>query len=146
MWKAGKLNLADSATFLEYFRLLYQSVGGEEKVLGYERSLQFEDAAKEFQMIDTQGETVVAPFGDAPNRVEDVRKQGINRRNLRRLQPFSVQLYPQEVSQLSKQGALTRLEEKLWIVTRGYEAIYSNRFGFAWQGGAVFGEPEQFIA
>lgn len=145
MWQEGRLDLTQPATFKEFFRRLYQvSEQDTAAVMAAERAQRFEDVASLFRMIDEVGETVVARYGQWAERVEDIRRYKISRLGMRRLQPFLVKLYPKEIVTLQEVGALERVEETFWVVVPGF-AVYSDRWGFGWQGG-VQAEPEHFIA
>lgn len=146
LWREGSLNLQDPTTFREYFRRLYASVNQDPGVMAAERNFEFEEVAKLFRMIEETGEAVVAPFADAQQRLEQIRRQGITRYGLRRLQPFLVTLYPQEIQMLLAAGAIERVEDKLWCVAPVFKSIYSPRFGFGWAAGPIAAEPENLIA
>ena len=145
MWREGTLDLHRAATFKEYFARLYglsdQDASG---VMAEERRQQFADVANLFRMIDDAGEPVVAPYGDWDRRVNDVRRLGVSRDRMRRLQPLMVTLYRQEIQALSAAGALERVAETFWAVAPGFR-VYSNQWGFGWQG-PVPREPEDLIA
>lgn len=145
MWSEGLLNLKAPAMFYEYFRRLYSVLPNDPGVLTAERELRFEESARLFRMIDDKGTySVVAPYGDAIERVAGVR-DGITRAGLRRLQPFLVNLYGQEIDQLLWAGALEQLDDRLYCTVVGFEGIYDQRFGFAWTG-IPAAEPESLIA
>jgi CRISPR-associated endonuclease/helicase Cas3 len=153
MWKEGLLDLRDPATFTEYFARLYRLADQDApNVMGAERSQQFSDVAGLFRIIDEGGESVVAPYRDWQERMEEIRRFGISRERMRRLQPFMVNLYPQEVERLTGAGALERIAETFWAVTPGFFArvpkaesgIYSDRWGFGWQGPPA-AEPEDLV-
>jgi CRISPR-associated endonuclease/helicase Cas3 len=145
MWRLGKLDLKTPATFVEYFTRLYgraeQDVRG---IMAAEREQRFRDVAEQFRMIDETGQPVVAPYGDYQRRVEDVRRIGISRDRMRRLQPFIVSLYPQEIDTLAKAGAIEKIEDTFWAAVWGFH-VYSDRWGFGWTG-PVLAEPEDLIA
>jgi len=146
MWKLGRLDLKNPATFVEYFTRLYGRAEQDSRsVMAAEREQRFKDVAEQFKMIEEAGQPVVAPFGDWQQRVEDVREAGVSRDRMRRLQPFIVNLYPQEIAILFKAGALERIQETFWSVVPGFNHIYSERWGFGWQG-PVYAEPESLIA
>ncbi len=146
LWREGILDLKNPSVFHEYFRRLYASVDRDPGVLAAERAFQFEKVASLFQMIKDTGEAVVAPYGDAERRLDEIRRDGVTRTGLRRLQPFLVNLYPQEVQALLAAGAIERFEDKLWCVLPAYKNVYSLRFGFGWAGGRILAEPEALIA
>lgn len=146
MWKEGILDLRAPGTFQEYFRRLYAVVEQDPGVLAAERELCFEQAAEKFRMIEEKGEAVVAPYGDGQRRAEEVQRQGVSRERLRRLQPYVVNLYRQEIGELERAGAIERLDDRLWTVVPGFGHVYDQRrFGFGWKG-PVAADPEALIA
>ncbi len=145
MWRLGKLDLKALATFTEYFERLYSRAERDAPgVLAAEREQRFQDVAESFRMIDESGQPVVAPFGDWQRRVEDVRMLGISRDRMRRLQPFMVSLYRQEIEALVAAGAIERIADAFWAPVPAFR-IYSERWGFGWQG-LLAAEPEDLIA
>jgi hypothetical protein len=131
----GRLDLKNPALFEEYFRRLYQVVQTDPGVEASERELRFEDSAHDFRMIEESGTPVVAPYSGSESRVEDVRRRGITRLGFRRLQRFLVNLYPQEIDELSRAGAIDAL---------GFASVYDERFGFTWKGPPL-AEPEHLM-
>jgi CRISPR-associated endonuclease/helicase Cas3 len=145
MWQQGQLDLQAPATFRVYFERLYRTAEQDARgVLAAESEHRFQDVAKQFRMIEETGEAVVAPFGDWQRRVEDIRRLGISRDRMRRLQPFLVNLYPQEIQQLRTAGAIEMIAEAFWSPIPAF-TIYSPRWGFGWRGSLV-PEPENLIA
>jgi CRISPR-associated endonuclease/helicase Cas3 len=145
MWRLGELDLKSPATFTQYFARLYGRAEQDTRgVMAAEREQRFKDVAEQFRIIDEAGQPVVAPYGDWQQRVEDVRRIGISRDRMRRLQPFMVTLYNQEIDLLAKAGAIERIEDTFWAVVPGFR-VYSDRWGFAWKG-LVAAEPEDLIA
>ena len=144
MWKEGTLDLAVPETFAEYFRRLYDISEQDAKaIMPEERAQNFAEVAKLFRMIEESGQPVVAPYGDWEGRVTDVRNK-ITRIGMRRLQPFIVNLYPQEIDQLRRAEALERLQDTFWVVVPGFK-LYDQRWGFGWKGVPAM-EPESLIA
>lgn len=145
MHKEGRLVLTSPGTFREYFARLYGlSETDTRNVLALERSQNFEDVARAFEMIPETGAPVVAPYGDWQEHVEQVRRFGISRDRMRRLQRFLVSLHQQEVTQLQQAGAVERIADSFWAVVPGYR-VYDQRLGFGWQGSPL-PEPESLIA
>jgi CRISPR-associated endonuclease/helicase Cas3 len=146
MWNEGALDMRAPDTFRKYFERLYNVVDQDAAgIMAAEREFRFKDAAASFRLIDEAGEVVVAPYRDWERRVEDIRRRGISRNRMRRLQPFMVNLYPHEVKTLLEAGALEKVADAFWVVTPGFGRVYSERWGFGWQGG-VLAEPEDLIA
>jgi len=146
MWKEGRLDLRKPSTFVEYFSRLYTKAELDAPgVMAAEREQRFKDVAELFRMIDESGQPVVAPWGpDWNKRVEDVRNFGISRERMRRLQPFLVNLYQQEIDTLLKARAIERIAEAFWSPVPGFQ-IYSERWGFGWKGSPA-AEPLDLIA
>lgn len=145
MWREGNLDLTNPQTFRDYFARLYNVVEQDPGVLAAERELRFEESARLFRMIEEKGQAIIAPYGDAAERVAQLRRSGVTRMALRRLQPYVVNLYLQEVNQLSSAGAIEQLDAGLWTVVHGFAHVYDSRFGFRWQG-PVAAAPEELIA
>jgi CRISPR-associated endonuclease/helicase Cas3 len=150
-------NLNDPEIFAKYTKLLLSNLGQDgtdvPKVLAYERELDFPEVAARFHMIEDAGVPVVADYGDAWERVLELRRPGgVSRHAFRRLQRYTVSLQPQEVARLQRLGVLEPLlyrrdESKpttSWVLKPKVVGVYDLRFGFGWQGGERV-EPERFI-
>jgi len=145
MWKEGRLDLAKLSMFPEYFARLYRLAEQDGPgVMAAEGAQNFKDVASLFRMIEETGEAVVAPYGDWAERVNDIRRNGITRQRMRRLQPFFVSLYRQEIDTLNKAGALERIQDTFWAVVPQFR-IYDERWGFGWKGPLAM-EPGDLIA
>ena len=137
----GDVNLGDPGLFPEYFAARKRHAPTTDKggVLEYEMTLDFPEAEKKFRMIEEAGVPVIAPYGGWKELVDAVRAQGPTRELLRRLQPYLVNLYPQEIAALEARGALAPVHERLerlWRVTPNcVTEVYSERFGFGWAHG-----------
>jgi CRISPR-associated endonuclease/helicase Cas3 len=147
MWQEGILDLADPATFTEYFRRLYSLVDTDPGVLAAERELRFEDSAALFRLIEETGEQVVAPWLGGEERMRQLDFSGITRGAMRSLQPFLVTLYAHECDALRRAGAIVPIAEgiRVWRLLPPFRHLYDDRFGFGWQG-PVAAEPEGLIA
>jgi CRISPR-associated endonuclease/helicase Cas3 len=147
LWKEGKLDLTEPATFKEYYRRLYNSLERDPGVLAAERDLCFKESAELFKMIEDVGVQIIAPYGDAEDKLRQLDFTGINRKAMRRLQPFLVTLYRQEIDLLRKAGAIMPIAEgcEVWRVLPQFKRIYDPSFGFQWQG-PLAAEPETLIA
>jgi CRISPR-associated endonuclease/helicase Cas3 len=146
MWKEGILKLTDPSTFSEYYKRVYSLVETDPGVLAAERELRFKDSAGLFKMIDEVGEQVVAPFGKAEERLLEIGYTGITRVAMRRLQPYLVTLYRQEIDTLRRAGAIVPIAEEceVWQVLPQFRHVYNDRFGFGWQG-SLAADPESLI-
>lgn len=145
MWVEGVLDLRRAETFRTYFSRLYNLTDQDSSgIMPDERAQKFAEVAKNFKMVEESGQPVVAPYQGWQGPVEDVRNYGISRARMRPLQKFMVNLYPQEIAELNRLGALERIAETFWAIVPGYQP-YSNRWGFGWRGADV-NDPEGLIA
>lgn len=153
-FRKGLPNLADPDIFAKYTKRLLSSLGQDgtdaPQVLAYERDLNFPEVAARFHMIEDSGVPVVADYGDAWERVLELRRNGPSRQAFRRLQRYTVSLQPQEIARLH--GVLepllySRDDSTLttsWVLKPKVIGVYDDRFGFGWQGGERF-EPGELI-
>jgi CRISPR-associated endonuclease/helicase Cas3 len=146
MWREGILDLTNPSTFSEFYRRVYGLVESDPGVLAAERELRFKDAAELFKMIDEVGEQIVAPFGRAEEKLREIAYTGITRMAMRRLQPFLVALYRQEIDALRRAGAIVPIAEgcEVWRVVPQFRHVYDRRFGFGWQA-PLAADPESLI-
>jgi hypothetical protein len=88
----------------------------------------------------------VAPFGKGEARLADFAYTGITRVAMRRLQPYLVTLYRQEIEELRRAGAIVPIAEgcDVWRVLPQFRHVYDERFGFGWQG-PLAADPESLI-
>lgn len=146
-----ELDLNSPNLFQEYFRAVLDPHTISTDAPGVstlEREMDFPETEARFHMIDSTGASVVAPYRDWKNRVASVRWEGPTRRNLRSLQRYVVQLYDREIDDLLRNGLIEPLykdADRLWAVRDGANYIYSDAFGFGWQGTKT-PEPETMIA
>jgi len=145
MQAEGSLNLKSPETFREYFVRLYsKSDQDPHAVLTEERFQKFKTVAGLFRMIQDVGEPVVAQYDDWLELVEAIRRYGVTRLGMRRLQQYLVTLYPQEITRLRNAGALERIADTFWAVVPGFK-VYDDHWGFGWKGEPKM-EPEYLIA
>jgi CRISPR-associated endonuclease/helicase Cas3 len=160
-FRKGLPNLADPDIFAKYTKRLLSSLGQDgtdaPQVLAYERELNFPEVAARFRMIEDSGVPVVAGYGDAWERVLELRRIGPSRQAFRRLQRYTVSLQPTEIARLQRLGVLEPLLPRWgaagkqedggtssWVLKPAVVGVYDYRFGFGWQGGERF-EPEELI-
>ncbi len=152
----GLPNLSEPDIFAKYTKRLLSNLGQDgtdtPQVLAHERDLNFPEVASRFRMIEDSGQPVVADYGDAWERVRELRREGPSRHAFRRLQRYTVSLQPQEIARLQKLGVLEPLlrhhndctPNTSWVLLQKVVGVYDKRFGFSWQGGER-SEPENYI-
>jgi CRISPR-associated endonuclease/helicase Cas3 len=155
-FRKGLPNLADPDIFARYAKQLLSNLGQDgtdtPQVLAHERDLNFPEVAARFRMIEDSGQPVVADYGDAWERVLELRRDGPSQHAFRRLQRYTVSLQPQEIARLQRLGVLEPLlysgddskPTTSWVLKPKVVGVYDERFGFGCHGGERF-EPESFI-
>jgi CRISPR-associated endonuclease/helicase Cas3 len=128
----GEVDLFAPGLPAQYFQDLTAVVDTASPIPALEKRLNFPEVARLFRMIEDEGTPVIAPYDDWRKKVDSVRAApGIS--TFRGLQPYTVSLDNRWLKELRAKGALEALlpgSEESWIVTQGYEAVYSDRFGF----------------
>lgn len=121
--------------FADYFRRVYQSNDTGGKIQTERQELNFREVSKIAKVIDNEGTGVIVPFGNSLEIIREIRGRGMNlnkkvdfadfgRDDLRKLQRFMVNLYPQDFEYLKSKGQLKLLlgEDKnleLFVVDEG---------------------------
>jgi CRISPR-associated endonuclease/helicase Cas3 len=158
-FEEGLPDLADPEIFPRYAKRLMSSLGQDgndtQQVLAHERQLDFPEVSARFRMIEDTGQPVVADYGDAWDRVRELRRpNGVSRQAFRRLQRYTVSLQPQEISRLQQLGVLEPLlyrsddseTNTSWVLKQAcHPRVYDPHFGFGWQGGERY-EPDGLFA
>jgi CRISPR-associated endonuclease/helicase Cas3 len=141
----GRLDLHDPDVFPLYTKRVLQTRQPDPgNVLGCESELDFEESARNFKMIDDAGTSVVVPYGEGWERVQQVRRDGPSRDGLRGLQRYTVTVYDRELYKLKNAGFVEPLfaqteeeandEKQTWVVRGDLRPLpYSERFGLTVQ-------------
>ena len=127
----GTLDLDDPAIFEEYFRMLYFAEDLDARgIQTLRQEFRFASVSREFQLIeDGFTHPVVVPFGDAPKRLDELRRLGPTKETIRGLQAFTVNIYPNAFQKLSDVRALQEIFEGTWAVTESFSNLYDNKYG-----------------
>jgi len=128
---AGALSLDDPEVSEAFFRSLYfkedLDAGG---IQALRQEFKFEETAHRFRLIEDGYSTpVVVPYGEVEEPLATLRKDGPSREVLRRLQPFMVSLYEQDVARLLACGALEVVQELVHVLTPPFYHLYTEAFG-----------------
>lgn len=144
--QGAALDLDAPAVYARYFRELYFQTDLDPKgVQPLRRSLSFASIARAFRLIDTPNAPVIVPWGEAGERLADLRRHGPDRLRLRALQPFVVNLLPQDVSKLRNAGALEEIVEGVLALTETFHHLYDPRFGLLLTEDEPQPAPERLI-
>lgn len=119
-----------------YFRQLYFTKELDASGIQSDRaSFKFRTVAENFKMIEDDGSRpIVVPFGDAARRLSDLRNFGPNRERLRSIQPYIVNLYPQQIKALEQAGALEIIGNTVRALLPTHAYLYSDVFGLVLEG------------
>lgn len=128
------LNLFAPETFREYFDQLYAFKNlDSQNVQPMREKLCFKDVAAQFRMIDDSGAAVLVAFDDRARRVlDELRYVGPSRERLRRLQPYTVNVYPDALKQLGARGGVELLHESFYVLVDN--ASYDGNLGLLLDG------------
>ncbi len=135
--RRGPVDLNDPELPARYFKALAQVRVSPSEITDRERSLDFPEVARLFQMIEDYGTPVIAPFGDGWLGAVRAAQADPGVRNFRRLQPYTVSLPDKWFGELRSRGCLAPLfpgSEDSWYVLPGRDSVYSARFGFGGDG------------
>lgn len=129
--RGGTLDLALPSVHEEFFRKLYFASDLDAKgIQALRQSLQFDQTAKRFQMIEDGGSVpVVVPYGDSARIVKTFRNDGPSREVFRALQPFIVSVYPNQLRELERAGAVEPLHETLRVLSDLHLDLYDSKYG-----------------
>jgi CRISPR-associated endonuclease/helicase Cas3 len=135
MLRQPGLDFDDPGAAAEYFRQLYRTLETDQpRVLEAQRDLAYERVAERFRMIPDAGEPVVVPYEPEAGRLHDRLARASNpgeaRDTLRRLQPYLVELWPEELAQARRRGWVEEGPLPLWTgpydQVRGVGVLFSE--------------------
>ncbi|WOF16664.1 CRISPR-associated helicase Cas3' [Methanoplanus sp. FWC-SCC4] len=122
----------------EYFKKLYFNEGDEgldkkkillslEKRVG-ECAFPFGDVSDDFRIIDENTKDIIIPFDDSARKaIKEIQKIGFPENYGRKLQGYSVSVYPHEFKALNESNALELIADRYYILTS--ESLYSEKTG-----------------
>lgn len=118
-------DLHNPTLYKEYFRRLYRVVETDTyKVQPARESLNYETVAKHFRMIDDNTVPVAVRYEDEADQIiARVRATGITRGLTRRLQPYLVNVYQNEISHLLDQGLIEEIAPELYEWMGAYDSV-----------------------
>jgi hypothetical protein len=71
----------------------------------------------------------VVPWGEAPRRLDRVRREGPDRDNLRSLQPYTVNVSKRDLAELQAVGAVEVIGGAVQALAEAYLGLYSEAWG-----------------
>lgn len=131
----GQISLKDPAIFDEYFRELYFTRELDEKnIQANRKSLNFATVGKNFKLIqDGFTHSIVASWGNSQERLDEL-KQALNlevpmREHLRKLQPFTVNIYDKSFNKLMNEGAIEEVINDIYTLYPQFHHLYHSEYG-----------------
>lgn len=140
----------DYDRFEPYFSELYWKANTLDKkeiisllASGYrEFNINFRTAAERFRIIDDPNQkTILVRFGESDQLIDLLRSKGPNRKLMRQLQRYAVNIYDHDFSELLRQGAIEEVQPQVFslVSSVGYSKVI----------GLIIGEtlfdPEEYI-
>ena len=121
--------LHDPEIFRDYFKRVFDIVDTDRKrIQSYRAELNYPEVAKRYRLIESDTVSVVAPYGEGLQRLEDW-KTVPTQRNWQRLQPYLVNLFRHEIRE--KQDWLEPITPDLYVWTGGYDNTLGLFEGFS---------------
>ena len=122
----------------QYFRELFgKSEGDVNGVQALREAFNFFDVANKTRLISDHSAPVVVPYGDAENRLDDLRRKGPSRDRLRALQPYIVGIPPRKLDAFRGVGAVESVQDTVYALHPAYQHLYDAVFGLKLDDSAV---------
>jgi CRISPR-associated endonuclease/helicase Cas3 len=136
----------DPSILEAYFRMLYFAENLDARnIQSHREQFNFATVGMEFRLIeDGFTQALVVPYRDAEACLSQLRREGPNRRNLRALQTYTVNVYPDAFEKLQRAGALEEVTEGVFALVPGFTDLYDAVFGLV-VGDEPLANPEAFI-
>jgi CRISPR-associated endonuclease/helicase Cas3 len=128
---SGQLNLAAVDIFDKYFRMLYAAEVLDRRQIQVQRQeFNFSFVGRDFRLIeDDFSVPIIVPYGEAADRVANIRSYGPTRENLRGLQRFTVSIYRGAFSALKDAGAVEDITENVFALSQPFQKQYDPVYG-----------------
>jgi CRISPR-associated endonuclease/helicase Cas3 len=131
-------DLLTPETFVDYFGRLHAAKGNLLDFHGIQplrEALKFEQVAEKTRLVDSPAEPVFVPYDEkARKAIDALRWGGPSRKTLRRLQPYTVNLFPNQLKAIQAEGALETVHDFRVLVS---DIHYHPYFGLRTQADAV---------
>ncbi|MCD8556485.1 MAG: CRISPR-associated helicase Cas3' [Bacteroides graminisolvens] len=113
------IDLLSPLAMKRYFSLLYSKINTFDEarikeLLCQSTSMQFEDAAKAFKMIDDDNHPIIVHWGKGSEYINKLKTHGLDRDLSRKLQKYSVSVRSKDLIELVKMGRIEQINE-VWI-------------------------------
>ena len=143
---SGQLDLSAIDIFDKYFRMLYAAENLDKQQIQMQRQeFNFALVGRGFKLIeDGFSVPIVVPYGEASNRLLNIRQNGPTRQNLRSIQRFTVSIYQDAFSMLEQAGALEEVCEDVLALAAPFRNRYDPVYGLM-IGKKLTADPETLV-
>lgn len=140
----------DYSLYERYFAELYWKANSLDakdivRLLGPNRQecgIYFRTAAERFRIIDDSlQKTILIRYGDSERLIDLLKAKGPDRRLLRKLQRYTVNVYNADFSQLLRQGSIEEVQPNMFVLKSSFD--YSQVTGLLVK--ETYDDPEKFI-
>jgi CRISPR-associated endonuclease/helicase Cas3 len=129
--REGGLSIDDPDCIRRYFDRLYGEADLGEELEQLRTDLRFRDVGEKFKMIADNSQSIFVPYdAQARDLIGQLNAAGVLHLNVRRrLQRYTVGLYPNEIQTAAQRGVLyeVRRGSDLWVCPEGF---YDEKLGF----------------
>ncbi|MDR1400183.1 MAG: CRISPR-associated helicase Cas3' [Treponema sp.] len=142
-------NLTEQRLFENYFQELYWKANSLDKKeimkllkLEPDYGIQFRSAAEAFKLIGNDMRAILVPYGDGAKRIALLEKSEVPERVLlRKLQRYTVNVYPEQFAELQRRGSLKEVLPDIYALNSQSE--YNTEIGLLVD--EISSNPEHFI-
>ncbi|HEX4952936.1 MAG TPA: CRISPR-associated endonuclease Cas3'' [Thermoanaerobaculia bacterium] len=129
--EGARLRLDCPEIFEKYFRKLYFLIEPDARgVQAARTALEFATVAQRYRLIeDGYTRPIVVPWGAAPERLARLQREGPNRRTLRGLQPFLVNVPERNLRALLHNGTAQEVADGVYALSEVYRDRYHESWG-----------------
>lgn len=129
--RGAELQITDPEIVTYYFRLLYRDLKLDPNGIQAQRKeLAYQKVAEKVRLIENDWQVgVVVPWGEGEKRLERLKNEGPNRRNLRALQPYLVNVAKCRAQKALNAGLLENVHDLVFALTAVARELYHPTFG-----------------
>ena len=141
MYSLDDFNPQDPSEYIRYFKIFYSKVNDTGRNFmdwlqqdASDGRIQFRTAGNEFKMIDDQAQqTVFVRYGDSQRWLEDLRRIGPKRQQMRKLQRFTVNMSKRDFDRARLDGLVEEVWKGFWLWIGKYDYSHGlDLFGAGW--------------
>jgi CRISPR-associated endonuclease/helicase Cas3 len=127
---SDQTDLNDPVIFKRYFQYLYQDIPLDgKKIQELRNELKFDEVADKYKIISDSGIPVIVMYQPASDLILEILNslkylKGSLRSAIRRLQPFTVNIYMNNIHLFSNKGLIEKLDESIYVWKGRYDSLF----------------------